>query len=62
VIPTPNERRVGEDRCAYYWLYVAMDSRKSPTLRQTADPARFPWHEVVEGAHYYLSVDGMARR
>ena len=25
------------------------------------DPAGFPWHEVTQVAHYYLSVDALTR-
>jgi SNF2 family DNA or RNA helicase len=59
VILTPNERRVAEDRRDCYWLYVVTDCKRNPTLQQVSDPARFPWHEVVKVAHYYLSVEEM---
>lgn len=62
VVLTPNERRVAEDRRDCYWLYVVTDCKTNPTLQQVPDPARFPWHEVVKVAHYYLSVDEMTRR
>jgi hypothetical protein len=61
VILTPNERRVAEDRRDCYWLYVVTDCKRNATLQQVPDPARFPWHEVVKVAHYYLSVDEMAK-
>jgi hypothetical protein len=62
VLLTPKERRVADDRRDCYWLYVVTDCKTSPTLHQVSDPARFPWHEVVKVAHYYLSVDEMIRR
>jgi hypothetical protein len=62
VILTPNERRVAEDRRDCYWLYVVTACKTNPVLHQVPDPARFPWHEVVKVAHYYLSLDEMTRR
>lgn len=62
VVLTPNERRVAEDRRDCYWLYVVTDCKTKPILHQVPDPARFPWHEVVKVAHYYLSVDEMTQR
>jgi hypothetical protein len=40
---------------------VVTGCKGEPALRQVHDPARFPWHEVVKVAHYYLSVDEMTR-
>lgn len=62
VVLTPNERRVAEDRRDCFWLYVVTDCKSNPTLHQVSDPARFPWHEVVKVAHYYMSVDEMTRQ
>jgi superfamily II DNA or RNA helicase len=62
VVLTPNERRVAEDRRDCYWLYVVTGCKTDPKLNQIPDPARFPWHEVVKVAHYYLSVDEMTHR
>jgi superfamily II DNA or RNA helicase len=62
VVLTPNERRVAQDRRDCYWLYVVTNCKTSPTLQQVPDPARFPWHEVVKVAHYYLSVGEMTRQ
>jgi hypothetical protein len=62
VVPlTPNERRLAEDRRDCYWLYVVTNCKTQPVLHQIKDPARFPWHEVTQVDHYYLSVDELAR-
>ena len=58
ILLTPNERRVAEDRRECYWLYVVTNCANTPELQEPIkDPARFPWHEVIKVAHYYLSVD-----
>lgn len=60
ILLTPNERRVAEDRRDCYWLYVVTDCTAEPVLQPPIeDPARFPWHEVRQVAHYYLSVDAL---
>ncbi|MBN1661284.1 MAG: DUF3883 domain-containing protein, partial [Anaerolineae bacterium] len=60
ILLTPNERRVAEDRRDCYWLYVVTDCHGTPTLQEPVrDPARFPWHEVVKVAHYWLDIDAM---
>jgi superfamily II DNA or RNA helicase len=60
ILLTPNERRVAEDRRDCYWLYVVTSCADAPTLQDPIqDPARFPWHEVSQVAHYYLSVDAL---
>ena len=60
ILLTPNERRVAEDRPDCYWLYVVTDCASAPRLREPIrDPARFPWHEVTQVAHYWLDVDAM---
>jgi superfamily II DNA or RNA helicase len=59
VVLTPNERRVAEDRRDCYWLYVVTGCSTNPTLHQVPNPARYPWHEVVKVAHYYLSMSEM---
>jgi len=62
VLLTPNERRVAEDRRDCYWLYVVTHCSSNPQLQEPIkDPARFPWHEVTQVAHYYLSVDALTR-
>ena len=62
ILLTPNERRVAEDRPDCYWLYVVTDCASAPRLREPIrDPARFPWHEVTQVAHYWLDVDAMTR-
>ena len=58
ILLTPNERRVAEDRRECYWLYMVTNCANTPELQEPIkDPARFPWHEVIKVAHYYLSVD-----
>ena len=60
ILLTPNERRVAEDRRDCYWLYVVTHCATEPRLQEPIkDPARFPWHEVTQVAHYYLSVDAL---
>lgn len=60
VLITPNERRVAEDRRDCFWLYVVSDCASEPRLQAPIpDPARFPWNEVVQVAHYYLSLDAL---
>jgi superfamily II DNA or RNA helicase len=62
VLLTPNERRVAEDRRDCYWLYIVTNCDAEPTLQEPIrDPARLPWHEVTQVAHYYLSVDALTR-
>ncbi len=62
VLLTPNERRVAEDRRDCYWLYVVTHCDTSPVLHEPIpDPARLPWHEVTQVAHYYLSVDALTK-
>jgi superfamily II DNA or RNA helicase len=62
ILLTPNERRVAEDRRDCYWLYVVTNCATAPQLQQPIkDPARFPWHEVIKVAHYYLSVDALTQ-
>jgi hypothetical protein len=60
ILITPNERRVAQDRPDCYWLYIVTECKTTPRLREPInDPARFPWHEVTQIAHYYLEVDAM---
>src|SRR5713226_3344532 len=62
ILLTPNERRVAEDRRDCYWLYVVTNCDNSARLQEPIrDPARLEWHEVTKIAHYYLTVDAMAR-
>jgi superfamily II DNA or RNA helicase len=62
VLLSPNERRVAEDRRDCYWLYVVTNCNAAPSLQPPiSDPARFNWHEVTKVAHYYLSLDEIAR-
>ena len=62
ILLTPNERRVAEDRRDCYWLYIVTNCAGQPELQEPVrDPVRFPWHEVTEVAHYYLSVDAMTK-
>ena len=62
ILLTPNERRVAEDRRDCYWLYVVTDCDTTPRLQEPIkNPARLDWHEVTKVAHYYLSVDAIAR-
>ncbi len=62
VLLTPNERRVAEDRRDCYWLYVVTDCASLPRLQDpVSDPARLDWNEVTKVAHYYLSVNAMAK-
>lgn len=60
ILLTPNERRVAEDRRDCYWLYVVTNCATSPQLQEPIkDPAKFPWHEVTQVAHYYLPLDAL---
>ena len=60
ILLTPNERRVAEDRRDCYWLYVVTHCASAPELQEPIEnPVRFPWHEVTQVAHYYLSVDAL---
>ena len=60
ILLTPNERRVAEDRRDCYWLYVVTHCASAPQLQEPIEnPVRFPWHEVTQVAHYYLSVDAL---
>ena len=71
--PSPNKRRVTEDRPACraapgagrrdcYWLYVVTGCKSEPNLQEPIkNPARFPWHEVKKVDHYYLSVDALTQ-
>jgi hypothetical protein len=62
VLLTPNERRVAEDRRDCYWLYVVTNCSVEPRLQDPiADPARFPWNEVRQVAHYYLTVNALTQ-
>jgi superfamily II DNA or RNA helicase len=62
ILLTPNERRVAEDRPDCFWLYVVTNCNESPQLQEPIpNPARLAWNEVTKVAHYYLSVDAMAR-
>ena len=62
VLLTPNERRVAEDRPDCYWLYVVTNCAAQPALQDPIRaPARFPWREVTEVKHYYLSVNALKR-
>jgi superfamily II DNA or RNA helicase len=62
ILLTPNERRVAEDRPDCFWLYVVTNCDDAPRLQEPIrDPARLDWNEVTKVAHYYLSVDAMAR-
>jgi superfamily II DNA or RNA helicase len=62
ILLTPNERRVAEDRRDCYWLYIVTDCATTPQLQEPIkDPARFPWHEVMKVAHYWLSVNALAQ-
>jgi hypothetical protein len=59
VLLTPNERRVAEDRRDCYWLYVVTNCDSMPTLNASADPARFPWEQVLQVAHYSLPTSAL---
>ena len=60
ILLTPNERRVAEDRPDCFWLYVVTNCANVPELQEPIkDPARFPWHEVTQVAHYYLNVNAL---
>lgn len=62
VLLTPNEKRVAEDRRDCYWLYVVTDCKSNPILQNPIkDPARFPWHEVIKVAHYWLEIDAVTQ-
>jgi hypothetical protein len=62
ILLTPNERRVAEDRCDCYWLYVVTNCNATPQLQAPIkDPARFPWHEVTQVQHYWLEVDTLTQ-
>ena len=62
VLLTPNERRVAEDRRDCYWLYVVTSCNTEPQLQDPIkDPARFPWNEVTQVAHYYLTVNTLTQ-
>jgi superfamily II DNA or RNA helicase len=62
VLLTPNERRVAEDRRECFWLYVVTNCTVEPRLQDPiADPARFPWNEVKQVAHYYLTVNALTQ-
>jgi len=62
ILLTPNERRVAEDRRDCYWLYIVTDCAAQPRLLEPIkDPARFPWNEVRQVSHYYLSVEALTR-
>jgi len=62
ILPSPNERRVGEDRSDCYWLYVVANCATKPSLEDPIkDPARFPWQEVTKVARYWLEVNAMTR-
>jgi hypothetical protein len=60
--PSPNERRVAEDRRDCYWLYVVTSCKSEAILQEPIkNPARFPWHEVKKVDHFYLSVDALIK-
>ena len=60
ILLTPNERRVAEDRPDCYWLYVVTDCATTPLLQEPVrDPARHPWREVTQVAHYRLDVNAL---
>jgi hypothetical protein len=62
VLLTPNERRVAEDRRDCYWLYIVTGCDTEPRLQDPInDPARFPWNEVQQVAHYYLTVNALTQ-
>lgn len=62
IILTPNERRVAEDRRDCYWLYIVTNCNSQPKLQEPIkDPSRLDWHEVIKIAHYYLTVDAIAK-
>lgn len=62
VLLTPNERRIAEDRRECYWLYVVTNCDVEPHLEEPIkDPARFPWNEVTQVAHYYLTVNTLTQ-
>lgn len=62
ILLTPNERRVAEDRRDCYWLYVVTNCASQPTLQDPIkDPARFPWHEVTQVAHYWLELNAVTQ-
>ena len=51
-----------EDRHDCFWLYVVTNCHDQPVMQEPiADPARFPWHEVVKVAHYWLEVNTMTK-
>ncbi|MEW6441834.1 MAG: helicase-related protein [bacterium] len=62
ILLTPNERRVAEDRRDCYWLYVVTSCDGYAQLQEPIkDPARFPWNEVRQVAHYYLTVNALTQ-
>jgi hypothetical protein len=62
ILLTPNERRVAEDRRDCYWLYIVTNCNTQPQLQEPVrDPAKLEWHEITKVAHYYLSVDILAK-
>lgn len=44
--------RLGED----YWLYVVYHCATQPEVYAVRDPARLPWAEVLQVAHYRVGV------
>lgn len=50
-----------EDRWDCYWRCVVTDCDGTLRPQIIKDPARFPWHEVTDVAHYCLSVDALTQ-
>jgi superfamily II DNA or RNA helicase len=59
ILPTPNERRVAQDRRDCFWLYLVTHCKSEPRLEQIFDPASRPWHEVSKVSHYFLSDNAL---
>jgi adenine-specific DNA methylase len=60
ILPSPNEKRIADDRRDLYRLYIVTHCDTAPTLQDPIkDPARFPWHEVRKVEHYKLEVNAL---
>jgi hypothetical protein len=61
VLPTPNGRRVAEDRRDCYWLYVVTHYDTAPRLRERVkDPARSRSTDIVKAAHDRIDTANLA--
>jgi hypothetical protein len=52
-----NEYKTAERLKADYWLYVAFDCAKVPSLHLIRDPAQLDWIQVVRVAHYHVAAE-----